>query len=275
MNNTRLIATDLDGTLLDSAMRLSGENKKALERCISNNIEVVIATGRALNAVPDEIREIKGLKWLICSNGAKIYDNITEKQLYASYLSPEALRSVSSLIEDRNIMKEVFVDGVPYVEEIAMKDLGYFGIPEYFRDYVRETRMAIPMIAAFVWKHDTEIENINFIHKNEQDKLNLLYELTKFEGLYTLTTSLRFNLEIGGINADKGSALKFICSELGIPAEETMCIGDNNNDVTMLEFAGFSVAMEDASIAAKEAADFVTSSADSDGVALSINSYFD
>jgi len=270
MNNIKLLATDLDGTLLDSAMCLTRENREALEQCISRGIEVVIATGRALSAIPEDIRSIDGLKWLICSNGAKIYNNITEEQIFASYLSPEALTSVRPILEDNTIMKEVFVDGKPYVAASVMDDLGWYGIPEYFQDYVRETRDPVPDLPAFIWEHAELIENINFIHKDEEDKIALLYKLTEHAGLYTLTQSLRFNLEIGGIDTDKAFALRYICEMLGIEREETMGIGDNNNDVSMLDFAGIGVAMEDGSQAAKDAADYITTDSDHDGVAFAV-----
>jgi hydroxymethylpyrimidine pyrophosphatase-like HAD family hydrolase len=84
---------------------------------------------------------------------------------------------------------------------------------------------------------------------------------------------LPFNFEIGGVGVDKAKAVDFICKKLGIAQDEVLCIGDNNNDVAMIEYAGVGVAMEDAVSAAKEAADFITTSHDKDGVAFAIDIY--
>ncbi|MDR2486414.1 MAG: Cof-type HAD-IIB family hydrolase [Clostridiales Family XIII bacterium] len=266
----RLVATDLDGTLLSPEMRVTVENRAALERCSARGIEIVVATGRSLRSIPDEVRSIHGLRWLVCANGAKIYDNDTFETVYADCLDPHAIESVWPLIQDTRLMKEVFWEGIPYTQAAAIEDPGRFGVPRTFHDYVRSTRMPVPDIAAFTEQHIAEIENINFIHRDEAHRVQLLHELAVNDGLYTLTTSLPFNYEIGGADTSKAHALAQLCERLGIERRQTLCIGDNNNDVSMLSFAGIGVAMGDASEAAKEAADFITLDCEEDGVAFAI-----
>jgi Cof subfamily protein (haloacid dehalogenase superfamily) len=256
-------------------MGLSSENRDALERCIRAGITVVVATGRSLSSIPEQVRQIHGLEWLVCANGAKIYNNATEEQLFSDCLSREALAAVRDIIEDNTVMKEVFYNGVPYTSALAFYHLRDFGVPEHFADYVRATRTPVEDIAAFTNEHIDEIENINFIHSGGEDKIPLLHKLAEHRELYTLTTSLPFNFEIGGAGVDKAKAVDFIAKKLGIQPGEVMCIGDNNNDVAMIEYAGVGVAVEDAVSAAKEAADFITTSNDRDGVAFAIGIYCD
>jgi Cof subfamily protein (haloacid dehalogenase superfamily) len=268
----KLVATDLDGTLLNSALELSDENRAALIRCAEQGIHVVIATGRSRSAVPQIVREIDGIQYLVCANGAKIYDNTTDQQLYAQYLSAEALDSVWSLIEVDHIMCEVFFDGKPYVSAACYGDLAGYGVPEWFIDYVRASRIPTDDLPAFTKAHADAIENINFNYGSEEMRAYLWNRLSGSD-LYELTSSLPFNYEIGGLGVNKAAAIDFLCRMLHISPQETMCIGDQVNDVGMIAYAGIGVAMGDGVAAAREAANFVTLSCDRSGVAHAINRF--
>jgi Cof subfamily protein (haloacid dehalogenase superfamily) len=265
----KLVATDLDGTLLNPEMQLSHENKAALEACAARGIHVVVATGRAVTAIPEAVREIEGVRYLVTSNGSKVFDGHTNAQLYAKYIGTEAIESVMDLIENRNILIEVFYDGTAYISRHVLSDLGSYGVPGYFQDYIRETRVPVEDVAAFVRAHIAEIENINFDYPDDGVRSWLLKKLGGSD-LYTLTTSLPFNFEIGGIGVSKAEAIDFLCKKLGVKQEQTMCFGDNNNDVDMIEYAGVGIAMGDAVSAAKAAADYVTLDSGDSGVAFAI-----
>jgi Cof subfamily protein (haloacid dehalogenase superfamily) len=270
--NIKLIATDLDGTLLDSDMGLSPENREALERCGAAGICVVIATGRSKTSVPECVLDLACIDYLVCANGAKIYDAHTGKQIYAKCLTREAVENVREIIENPEVMCEVFWDGSPYISETCYGDLTRYGIPGWVVEYVRESRIPVPDIAAFARAHIDEIENINFVYGNE-DLRDWIYRRLHGNTLYTLTTSMRYNLEIGGIGVSKASALEFLCDALDIDARETLCIGDNDNDARMLQFAGIGVATDNASAAAKVAADVVTLSNNEAGVAFALEMF--
>jgi Cof subfamily protein (haloacid dehalogenase superfamily) len=272
--NIKLVATDLDGTLLDGSASLSGANLRALECCADNGITIVVATGRSLTTVPEAVRAIRGLQWLVCSNGAKIYDNVSGELLYAKYLSAEAVDYVGGIIRDASIMKEVFWRGTPYTDKLSYENPASFGVPERSIEYIHKTRRPVDGVADFTFAHADEIENINFIYRDKAHGLELFHALSGTE-LYTLTSSLAFNYEIGGVGVDKGRALEFICARLGINSAEVMAIGDSSNDIAMLKFAGVGVAMESASHEVRQAADVITLANDEDGVAFAINTILD
>jgi Cof subfamily protein (haloacid dehalogenase superfamily) len=276
MNNTKisLVATDLDGTLLDCEHKIPVGNRAALERCIEMGIEVVVATGRALSTVPAEVREIEGVRYLICANGANIYDNATEELLYASYLSREAIESVWDLIGNAAIMKEIFWQGEPYTSRMAYDDLERFGVPDWFREYVLTTRIPVDDLASFTREHIDRIENINFNYANYDIREFIVERLKVDDGrLYTLTASLPFNIEIGGIGVDKAVAVAWVADRLSIAREECLCIGDNSNDVSMIEWAGVGVAVGDGVPDAIEAADHVTAASSDGGVAHALERF--
>jgi Cof subfamily protein (haloacid dehalogenase superfamily) len=274
MSDIRLVATDLDATLFDDKHRIPPENRAALERCSEKGVEVVVATGRALSSIPIDVRQITGVRYLVCANGANIYDNATEKLLYAKYLSAEAVESVWDLIENAAIMKEVFWVGVPYTSRAAFNDLERFGVPGWFRDYVLSTRTPIDDLEAFTREHIEQIENINFNYANYDVRDFIVNRLKADDGrLYTLTASLPFNIEIGGMGVDKAGAVARVAEWLGIPREQCMCFGDNTNDVSMIKWAGLGVAVAGAVPEAKEAADYITKEASESGVAKALKHY--
>jgi Cof subfamily protein (haloacid dehalogenase superfamily) len=274
MRDIRLIATDLDGTLLDRDHQIPEDNRRALERCAAKGIEIVAATGRALSTVPPEVRALRGVRYLICANGANIYDNATETLLYAKYLSREAVESVWDLIGNAAIMKEIFWEGKPYTSRPAYDNLARFGVPDWFRDYVLSTRIPVDDLEAFTREHIEQVENINFNYANYDIRDFIVSRLKVDDGrLYTLTASLPFNIEIGGMGVDKAVAVAKVAEWLGFTREQCLCVGDNSNDVTMIQWAGIGVAVADGVPAAVAAADYVTAPAAENGVARALEHY--
>jgi Cof subfamily protein (haloacid dehalogenase superfamily) len=253
---------------------LPPENRDALEHCINLGVNVVVATGRALSTIPQSVRDIVGIKYLVCANGANIYDNMTVERLHAQFISAEAIESMGDRVENAAVMKEIFCGGEPYTSRSAYDDLERFGVPDSFARYVRETRNPVDDIVDFTRRHIREIENVNFNYANHAIRDFLIERLKRDDGrLYTLTASLPFNIEIGGVGVNKGSAVAHIAAELEIPVEQCMCIGDNSNDVSMIRWAGVGVAVADGVPEALAAADYVTDHSAKFGVARALRRF--
>ena len=270
----KLISSDLDGTLLDSNMGLSENNLKALKRCLDENIHIVVATGRSFHSVPKHVREIEGLEYLICANGAKVHDNVTEELLYAEYLDAEGLKKIWHVFQDPLNICEIFWDGKPYVSKKLFDDPEKYGVPIRFREYFLKSRIPVEDIEEFTDKRITEIENVNFLF-SDMKKRDGFAEYIASLNCFELTSSFPFNLEIGGVGVNKAAGLDFICKKLNILPEEVMSFGDNANDTSMIKYAGVGVAMENAVSIVKEASVFVTLDRDDDGVAFAINLMLD
>ena len=267
----KLFATDLDGTLLDSKHMLGEETKKALINLSDNGIIVAIATGRALTTIPETVVSLKGVKYLISANGAKLYLNETKELLYEKYLSVEALDSVLDLFNDPDIMCEVFWDGTPHVELSKYDNALNYGIPKWFSSYFFDSRKPLKDFYTAVRENENIIENINFVFGNDSVKDRVDQFLQKNAALYELTSSFPFNFEIGGIGVSKSAAVDFIAKREGITQDQTLCIGDNDNDVTMIEYAGIGIATANAVPRAIDAADFVTKDNENEGVVHALN----
>ncbi len=268
----KMIALDLDGTTLNSSNQLSERNKLTIEEAVRKGIKIVFSTGRAFTSLPEEIKNIKGIRYVITSNGAHIIDLTTGKPAHSEYLSESAVGQVAELTEKLDIQLEVFYDGQAYIDEEYYNHIKKYGCSYRNAEYVLWSRKPVKGINTFMLKHKSEIDNINICFSS----LDLLEEARPIVEAISdavITSSFKNNLEVGGPNTSKKNALIYVMNILDITKEELMACGDAPNDIPMIEFAGIGVAMGNAWGGTKDYADYVTGTNDEDGVALAIEKF--
>jgi len=270
----KLFASDLDGTLHDGKHVLSDENKNALLALAEKGIILVAATGRSRSSIPETITGIKSIKYLITANGARIHLNSTDEIIREQFLDAKALEYIRPFFDDDDVMCEVFWDGTPHVEERRYKAARDYGVPRWFSDYFFNSRRPLENFETAVYKNADIIENINFVFGNEAVKERVRLFLESRTDLYEFTSSFSFNYEIGGVGVSKGAALDFIAKREGVSPEEIIAFGDNDNDVTMIEYAGIGVAVANAVPRALAAADYVTEDNEHSGVAAALKTLY-
>ena len=266
--NNRLIALDLDGTLLTSDKRLSERNKRALEECIRRGIYIVPCTGRTFEGIPKPVRMLDGIKYTILTNGACIQDAETGEILERRGLFWEKAMQVIDRIEDFTLMYDCYIEGRGKADRRFLDTLEYYEIrPEICR-LIRETRDPLPSLKDYLAKKQPLLDKMNIYFKgcDRETKQRVRRELAEIEGL-VVTSSMPNNLEINGEGATKGDAIRLLADRLKIPVSQTMAFGDGENDRSMMELAGVGVAMENGSPLAKECASYIAPSNDADGVA--------
>ncbi|ULG71791.1 Cof-type HAD-IIB family hydrolase [Macrococcus brunensis] len=281
----RLIATDMDGTLLNSGHEISQENIEAIRYAQSQGVTVVIATGRAFYEANMPVKPTGLTVPYICLNGAEIRDeqfNIT----HTSHLNPEQIEEVTGVLRKYDIFYQVYTNFGIYTED-KEKDLQiYLDIAmqagnEPDEEKIREgiekrlEQGTLKEVDDYSMIYDREGELVMKLLAYTSDHHKLMQaksELKAFSSL-AVSASARNNLEITHADAQKGVALKRIAEQLEIPLSETMALGDNLNDVSMLEVAGFSVAMENAARETKAIAKYLTDSNEESGVGRAIMKY--
>ena len=266
----KLFATDLDGTLFDQKHMLRDDTCDALLSLYKKGVVLVVATGRARSSIPDSIRSFKEIKYLITVNGAKLFINATDELIYEKYLSIEALDSVLHFAYDPEVMLEVFWDSIPHVELSKYNKAKEYGIPRWFSGYFFDSRTPLENFLSAIRENENKIENINFVFGDDAVKERVHRELLKNNDLYALTSAFSFNYEIGGVGVSKAAAVDFIAKREGILPEEIICFGDNDNDVSMIEYAGIGVATGNAVPSALHAADYITDDNENEGVAKAL-----
>lgn len=268
----RLIATDLDGTLLREDKSLSVYTKYILKLAADDGIPVAIATGRPLMAIPENLLDMDCFRYAITSNGASVYDLKTGERLMERMLSRDAvLRILEAIPED--ICIETLVDGIPYGPEQYVRDAGLFGLNESGAAYIRRTRRPVSDIRAFIFGNADRLDCINAVPPSALRAEDLRARLSGIPGIYITHSGVTF-IEISGTTHGKGEGLLFLSGLLKTGPESVMVFGDAENDRDLFRAAGYSVAVENAAPALIREADALTLSNEQDGVAVKIAEIF-
>lgn len=268
----KLIALDLDNTTLNSQGKLSDTTKEALEKAMSKGVKVVIATGRCFSALPDFIKNLKGMEYIATSNGALIRDLKTDQNIYRNCIDEKAIPQIEKTLRNNSNMIEVFVDGKAYIERKQYDDVKNGKVTHRHSYYVLETRNPKENLMAFMLENREKIENINIFFEDPDEKAEMYPILMALKDV-TITSSLDNNWEIGGKTTSKADAIRHLCGIWGFKKEEVMACGDSPNDESMMKDAGISVAVANAKESVKKVAMYMVASNNDDGVAEAIHKY--
>jgi len=268
----KMIALDLDGTTLNSAGKLSKHTGEVLEEAGRRGVHVVVSTGRVYTALPEQVKGLSGIHYAITSNGAHINRIGTGESIYDDFLSEKAVVRVAELSKELDAPIEVFTDSKAYIGADYYEDIRINGCPHRNAEYVLWSRRPVPDIIAVLLENKHKIENVNFCFRSIE---HLEESRAAVEAIpeATITSSFLTNLEVGGPNTSKKTALIALMKMLGVEREQLMCCGDAPNDIEMIEFAGLGVAVGNAWGGTKDHADYVTGTNDEDGVAQAIEKF--
>ena len=270
----KLLAFDLDGTTIIEHQRLSRENRRALLAAAEQGVELVPCTGRMLSFLPPEICELPGVRYTITSNGAAVYDLQSGEAVYQSLIPNEKALRVQAILDEYDVYIEYYRDGSAITRrDFPEQAQSFFDIPEVKMFFVRGKEYTfIEDFNAHLRETGLCPEKINLPFLQREIRQEIWQRLEKLGGL-RLTSSLPDNLEINDAKAHKGATLLALAERLQLSREELMAIGDNGNDVSMLEVAGCSAAVADGAPEALAAAKHITCAHDKDGVAKAIDTY--
>lgn len=270
--NIRLIALDLDGTLLNEEKHLTEANRKALEECIARGVYIVPTTGRTLEGIPGEVKTIPGVRYAITVNGGRIMDQEENRAIDSRLLTPEQALQVIDIVREYPVMYDAYINGRGVCEKRFLNHLEEYGIVGAGKAFIRSIRDAYPSIRNHVAESGEQVEKLNIFFKDLSCREEVRERVMAL-GFTIVSSSMYNNLEVNVQGATKGEGILRLASILGIPGEETMAFGDGENDISMIEKAGMGVAMGNAGDFLKEKADYVTLSNEESGVAYAINRF--
>ena len=273
MPKVRIIALDLDGTLLNSQKELTPACRDALDRAAAAGIEIVPTTGRFFGGMPEAIRELPYLRYAITINGAQVYDIRKDAVIYRAELpagqAVEIMRSLDAL----PVIYDCYQDNWGWMTRDMWERCGDYVPDEHYFKMVRELRTPVDDLKRTLTERGRGVQKIQFFTWDMPLRERLLRELEdQFENI-AVSTSVKNNVEINNADANKGAALLSLAKYLGIDRRETAAFGDGLNDLSMIEAAGAGIAMENAHPDVKACANFLTESCDADGVAKGIDKY--
>lgn len=259
-NNIKLIATDLDGTYLNSESSISDYNKKVFQKLINEGIEIILATGRAFNGMRRYKDMIDNKNHSIVFNGSVIADT-DGNFIYNKVIDEDSSRAIANLHNKYKVYLHVY-SGNKYI--VSKPDFYYKRYIE--REKITDTIVGLENI------EDFQFSKMVFI--GDRDELESLQsEIRNNFNVHTSFSHTNF-LEVLAYGINKGSALEWLCNKKGIKREEVIAFGDNYNDIEMIEYAGIGVAIGNAEEDVKRKSDYVCLTNDEDGVGRFLSEYF-
>jgi Cof subfamily protein (haloacid dehalogenase superfamily) len=269
-----LVAFDLDGTTLTEHKYLSEGNRKALEEAARRGVILVPASGRMKDFLPPEITGLPGVRYAITANGAGVYDLEEGRTVWESLIPNEKAREVQALLAEYDLFVEYYHDGRSITRKgDPQRAISHFGMPREKLHFLTKDYEFVKDLSIMLAETGLRPEKINLPYVGPPEHRQEVWRRLDALGGLQLTSSIPDNIEVNVLGADKGHALEALAGQLGIPREKVMALGDNGNDVAMLRYAGVSVAMEDGSQEAKDAAKFVTVAHTQDGLARALERF--
>ena len=260
----KLLALDLDGTLIGRDLIISSRTKTAISQLMGHGIIVTIATGRMFQSALPYARELNISAPLICYEGAMIADPNTKEVLWHKPVPLSLAREAIELINKENLHINAYLDDELYVESVNDK-------AELYSSISRVIPNAVGDLLAFLDREPTKLVVVG--NPDEIDHINKLLN-EKFNGALYVAKSYPLFCEIAHPECNKANALAMLTDQFGITQSEVVAIGDNHNDMNMVQWAGLGIAMANGSDETKEAADWVTGHQEEDGVAQAIEKFF-
>lgn len=269
MNNYKLIALDLDGTLNNTKKVITDKTKDALIKAQQLGAKVVLASGRPTAGLYREaqvlnMKEYNGM--FLSYNGAKVVDYTTSECIYDKALSSEDTHKMLKHLKKFNV--NVMVARGDY---LIVEDLN--GYKSEYEARINNLKLKqVDDLDKFI-----DFEPNKILISAEPEYLSSVADEIKepFKGSLSIYFSTPFYLEVMANNIDKSLALDKIVKHLGIKSEEVIAFGDGHNDIPMIKYAGLGVAMANAVDDLKAAANEITLSNDEDGIAYTLSKKFD
>ena len=286
----RLIAIDLDGTLLNSYGTISENNKNSIKKAQALGTEIVIASGRPISSAKTFANEAGANKYLICGNGSVLYDIQNDQILFHKFLNKNKVLQIIKICEDNSIFYSVYTENLTITKSLNYNILFYNNENRKLPDD-KKTKIKI---MNNIYDYIEENKNINVLKITicDEDKIifgGIIRKLREIKDIDVLdvqhmarkvitsgteerTVEYHYT-EITSKDVDKWYALEMLSNKLNIDKNEVMAIGDNMNDKLMIENSGLGVIMANSAPYMKEFADAIVADNNQDGVAEAIEKY--
>ena len=272
----KLVAIDLDGTMLNSYGMVTEKTKQVIKNTIDKGTEVIIASGRPIDSIKTIAKEIGSENYFIAGNGALIYDIKKDEIIYEKFMNKQKVLEIIKICEENSIAYNIYTE-----KTIIAKGLKY-NVLYYYKENLKkeESKKTNITIVEDVYEYIKNLENEKFLKITVCDetksvfnsiirKLRTVEDIEVLDVLHMSRKMIKqgtedvpieyYYTEISLKDVDKWSAIEYLTSKINISKDEIIAIGDNINDKQMIENAGVGIAMGQSTPVITEIADFVTS----------------
>ena len=261
----KLITIDVDGTLVTPLKRLTKENIAAIERAKKAGIHIALVSGRPFHSMIDLNKRLgldKKGHFTICQNGSYVFDNFSQKPMFGTFQSPSDLVKVAKLLENYRLDISA-MDGENFYSNKKRANI-------YTKIDAKIHKMPIKIVDYENLPENMEFGRFMVLGSKGEIKRFVENMPDEIKNNYYPVQTAPFLVEIMNKNTNKGYAISQMADKLGYKMEEVMAIGNEKNDIPMLEAAGFAVAMGNAVDELKKHADYITKSNLKSGVGHAI-----
>ena len=269
MSKYKLIAFDMDGTLLNSRKQIDPETLMAIEKADEAGKIIALSTGRCMPELAEYIEQIKGLKYIIADSGAYIYEVSSGKVIFKKSLAPEIVQSIFNQTVNMDILFQIHSDEA-VVEKDKQAKMEYYQIGVY-RKLFDEIMVKVDDIREYFKKNHPPVYKFNLFSPDteQRDLLKNMFSRLPIQMCNSEITAV----ECSPVGTSKGTGLIKLCEYLNIPVRESIAVGDADNDLDILRTAGLSVAMANGNENVKRAANVIVSDNDHGGCKEAIDRY--
>ena len=286
----KLVAIDLDGTMLNSYGMVTENTKQAIKNTINKGTEVIIASGRPIDSIKTIAKEIGSENYFIAGNGALIYDIKKDEIIYEKFMNKQKVLEIIKICEENSISYNIYTE-----KTIIAKGLKY-NVLYYYKENLKkeENKKTNITIVEDVYEYIKNLENEKFLKITVCDetksvfnsiirKLRTVEDIDVLDVLHMSRKMIKqgtedvpieyYYTEISLKDVDKWNAIEYLAEKMNISKDEIIAIGDNINDKEMIENAKVGIAMGQSTPVITEIADFVTLNNNEDGVAKALEKY--
>lgn len=287
----KLVAIDLDGTMLNSYGMVTENTKQVIKNTINKGTEVIIASGRPIDSIKTIAKEIGSENYFIAGNGALIYDIKKDEIIYEKFMNKQKVLEIIKICEENSISYNIYTE-----KTIIAKGLKY-NVLYYYKENLKkeENKKTNITIVEDVYEYIKNLENEKFLKITVCDetksvfnsiirKLRTVEDIDVLDVLHMSRKMIKqgtedvpieyYYTEISLKDVDKWNAIEYLAEKMNISKDEIIAIGDNINDKKMIENAKVGIAMGQSTPVITKIADFVTLNNNEDGVAKALEKYF-
>lgn len=286
----KLVAIDLDGTMLNSYGVVTENTKKIIKQTVEKGIDVMIASGRPIDSIKTIAKEIGSENYFIAGNGALIYDIKKDEIIYEKFMNKQKILEIIKICEENSISYNIYTE-----KTIIAKTLKY-NVLYYYKENLKkeENKKTNITIVDDIYEYVKNSENEKYLKITVCDetksifnsiirKLRNIEDIEVLDVLHMSRKMIRqgtedipieyYYTEISLKDVDKWNAIEFLADKNNIKKEEIMAIGDNINDKKMIENAGVGIAMGQSTPVVTAIADYITENNNEEGVAKALEKY--
>ena len=279
----KLVAIDLDGTMLNSYGIVTQNTKEVIKKVQEKGMEVIIASGRPIDSIKTIAKEIESENYFISGNGAILYDIKKDEIIYENILKKAKTLDIIKICEENSIYYNIYTE-----KEILAKSLNYNVLYYYKENLDKEEKnkthiKIVEDLYKYLEERNEKIIKITICDNNKSIFNSILKKLKTIDDIEVLEVShmsrkmIRqgteevpieyFYTEISAKNVDKWYAIEMLAEKLNIKKEEIVAIGDNVNDEKMIKEAGLGIAMGQSSPKITKISNYTTNNNNEEGVA--------